>query len=113
MVWSNQKQNLNIKTPFLSNQTRETQTNYSGMDRKAIEYLALDRERLKTFTTNWTLSDMETAIGLMLEILQILWLLRGKGVSKTTWPAGQIKQIKMLYFRHRNKNCSDTTPIGD
>lgn len=57
---------------------------YSSIHRKAKEYLALDRNRLQPFTTNRTLSDTETAIGLMLEILQLFWFLRGKGVSKTT-----------------------------
>lgn len=68
--------------------------------------LVVVRKRLKPLTVNLALSDTGTAIGLMLKILQFLWLFTGKEVSKMTWPASQTQYVTTV-----SSNYNATTEL--
>lgn len=63
------------------------------------EYLEVEWDRLKPFTTKWTASENDVASGVMLDILGPPQTFRGKGLSKTIWPAPEIN-----FHPHHSKN---------
>ena len=73
---------------------------------QAYRDLPVDSKKMIPFTTkwtNWALELAETTSGLTHKIWQFYRLFRCYGASKTTWPAGEICEIKYILVTKDNR----------